>query len=74
METRLNTLEVVSEDDFVSDPERYVDQANQKRRPIIIRAKDGREVVLLGLRDYSELQALLYCKNNPPEGPNEYEG
>ena len=70
----LNILEVISEDDFVLDPERYVDQANHQRRPIIIRAKDGREVVLLGLRDYSELQALQYCKSNPQEGPNECDG
>ena len=65
MKKLLPIFEVISEDDFVLNPERYVDQVNHQRGPILIRTRDGGEIVLLGWRDYSELQCI---KNNSSEG------
>ena len=65
MKMLLPIFEVISEDDFVQDPERYCDQVDQQRGLILIRTRDGREIVLLGWQDYSELQRI---KNNASEG------
>ena len=64
-------FEVISEDDFVLDPERYCDQVNHQRGPIFIRTRDGGEIALLGWQVYSELQ---YIKNNASEGLNDCGG
>ena len=61
----LPIFEVISEDDFVQDPERYIDQVNHQRGPILIRTRDGGEIVLLGWQRmaFDYLETRYDCAN-----------
>ena len=56
----------VTEDEFVKDPDVYLERVNQGDGPFLIHNNDGRKLLLFGWEDYCRRFGTLY-----PEGEKE---